>query len=351
MLGVAGRSGSCAHGQHAEGGLEAAGGLTQRNHDGAVRGDGTLPLKDDVAVAVVEADVGEATLYGLHYDLLDLLEGKAQKVPERLEAHRGVDPPELLHHLQHCQALQGLRVLLKACLLGGEPGGEDHLGTQGLDGGHLRLGLRVHPHGVELALEEMEDAPHLGRAEVKEALGPELRDQRGARDHRRGARLVLETEDRGDAFLLLPRELRVVNTPDGRAVVGQHREGSQDAVRGHEAQVALLQGLVVLPGQGVYLVPGVGVVELAVRGPEDLLETRVVGHHREGVRLAPCEGLERVDRYRLSVSGFVMSGRSRWSLKRLRLVRWRRIRSQSRRNSGPRLYITQKLYARCAAAA
>ena len=244
---------------------------------------------------MVEADVGEATLYGLHYDLLDLLEGKAQKVPERLEAHRGVDPPELLHHLQHCQALQGLRVLLKACLLGGEPGGEDHLGTQGLDGGHLRLGLRVHPHGVELALEEMEDAPHLGRAEVKEALGPELRDQRGARDHRRGARLVLEAEDRGDAFLLLPRELRVVNPPDGRAVVGQHREGSQDAVRGHEAQVALLQGLVVLPGQGVYLVPGVGVVELAVRGPEDLLETRVVGHHREGVRLAPCEGLEGVD--------------------------------------------------------
>ena len=92
-LGVAGSGGGCAHGQHVEGGLQAAGNLTQRHHDGAVRCDGALPLKDDVAVAVVQANVGEAALDGLHNDLFDFLEGQAQEVPERLETHRGVNPP------------------------------------------------------------------------------------------------------------------------------------------------------------------------------------------------------------------------------------------------------------------
>ena len=92
-LGVAGSGGGCAHGQHVEGGLKAAGNLTQRHHDGAIRGDGALTLKDDIAVAVVQADVGEAALDGFHHDLFDFLEGQTQEVPERLETHGGVNPP------------------------------------------------------------------------------------------------------------------------------------------------------------------------------------------------------------------------------------------------------------------
>ena len=63
----------------------------------------------------------------------------------------------------------------------------------------------------------------------------------------------------------------------------------------HETQVVLLQGLVVLAGQGIDLVPGVRMVELAVRVPEDLLKACVVSHHCQGMGLAPREGLESVN--------------------------------------------------------
>ena len=80
--------------------------------------------------------------------------------------------PKLLDHLQHSEALQRLRVLLEASLLIREPRGEGHCGAESLNGGDLGLCLGEHTHRIELTLKKIEDAPHFGYTELKEALGP-----------------------------------------------------------------------------------------------------------------------------------------------------------------------------------
>ena len=245
-----------------------------------------VALEANALVLVVKTRRDSSALRAVNKNTLDLSEFQERHhLLKRLKLHGLINLGRLLQHADNGEVAHLRQELTEGERRDGTGRGElDGLSVHGSK--HL-LGMLAEVQGMEFLLKQSVQLAGLGGHEGQDTLGDELGKQRLAGEHLAritlGVEGVTEQGRHADVTFLGVLDLLVRSTRRCARFVGRDGDRGEQHRRSHSLQVLWCEVAVVSLAQVEELVPGVRVIEVILRHPEDLRELGVVRRHHPRV--------------------------------------------------------------------